>query len=415
MRVGSPSRAVPSGGGEHAVNTRLFMRLLAWGAGTAVALAIAVAAGRTELGAKRAHAALTAMLSGPAPVEPQISERLTAWSNGVEAEMRRQAETIRAFAGERDGLAEKVAAVDRQLGDLGDTLARTSARLEVEAKAAQQAAASAMAAAVARAPQRPDAVEATAPPAPSPPAPAASTRATASREAARPSVPPSPPNPAPAGQIHPTTAVPTSALGFPMMRPDGLPPATAYTGTVPMPAAPESATAMIGPFSVATPLSSPAVAPAAAEPPIGPPVPLPRPFPSKAQPMAAPAAPAAPTPAAPVRGPSPVNAPMTTGIFNAPVEPGAISTEFAIDLGATATIDAARTRWNELRASQSPLFDNLKPAVALKEGGKSGPELHLVAGPLTSSATSARLCAVLAGTGTPCQPTAFDGQRLNAR
>jgi hypothetical protein len=98
-----------------------------------------------------------------------------------------------------------------------------------------------------------------------------------------------------------------------------------------------------------------------------------------------------------------------------PVEPGAISTEFAIDLGATATIDAARTRWNELRASQSPLFDNLKPAIALKEGGKSGPELHLVAGPLTSSATSARLCAVLAGTGTPCQPAAFDGQRLNAR
>jgi hypothetical protein len=240
MRVGSPSWAVPSGGREHTVNTRLFVRLLAWGAGAVLALAVAVAAGRTELGAKRAHAALTAMLSGPAPVEPQISERLKAWSNGVEAEMRRQAETIRAVAGERDGLADKVAAVERQLGDLADTLARTSARLEVEAKAAQQAAASAMAAAVAKAPQRPDAVEATAPPAPAPPALAATTR----REAARPSVPPSPPNPAPAGQIRPTTAVPTSAVGFPMMRPDGPPPAPAYTGTVPMPATPESAMAL---------------------------------------------------------------------------------------------------------------------------------------------------------------------------
>jgi hypothetical protein len=411
MRVGSPSRAVPSGGGEHAVNTRLFLRLLAWGVGAALALVIAVAAGRTELGAKRAHAALTAMLSDPTPAEPQISERLTAWSNGVDAEMRRQAETVRAVAGQRDNLAEKVAAVERQLGDLGDTLARTSARLEVEAKAAQQAAASAMAAAVARAAQRPDA-EATAPAALAPPAPAASPRATTSREAARPSGTSAAPNLAPPGQIRPTTAVPTSALGFPMTPADAPPPAPAYTGTVPMPAAPESATPTIRPFPAATPLSSSAAAPAAAEPPIGPPVPLPRPFPSKAQPVAAPAAAAAPAPA---RGPLPVNPLMTTGIIDAPVEPGAIAPEFAIDLGAAATIDAARARWNEVRASQSPLFDNLKPVIALKDGGRSGQELHLVAAPLTSSATSARLCAVLAGTGTPCQPTAFEGQRLNAR
>jgi hypothetical protein len=64
MWVGSPTRAVPSGAGERAVNARQFLRLLAWGAGAALALVIAVTAGRTELGAKRAHAALMAMLMG---------------------------------------------------------------------------------------------------------------------------------------------------------------------------------------------------------------------------------------------------------------------------------------------------------------------------------------------------------------
>jgi hypothetical protein len=321
--------------------------------------------------------------------------------------MRRQAETMRAITDQRDGLAEKVAAVEHQIGDLGDTLARTTARLEVEAKAAQQAAASAMAASLARVP------EAAAPVAPAPAAPAA--RAQPSREAARPSGPPAASNLPPPGQIRPATAVPTSALGFPTMPPDGPPPGPAYTGTIPMPAAPESAAPTIRPYAAAAPLPLPSIAPAAAEPPIGPSIPLPRPFPSKAQPIASAATAAPPASAIPARAPMPVNPLMTTGILDAPVAPGAVATEFAIDLGATATVDAARTRWNELRASQSPLFDNLKPVIALKDGGRSGQELHLVAGPLTSSATSTRLCAVLAGTGTPCQPTAFEGQRLNAR
>jgi hypothetical protein len=104
------------------------------------------------------------------------------------------------------------------------------------------------------------------------------------------------------------------------------------------------------------------------------------------------------------------------GTLDTPNDPSATAAEFAVDLGATVTVDAARARWNELRASQSPLFDNLKAAIALKDGsGRSGQELHLLAGPLASSATSARLCAVLADTGTPCQPAAFEGQRLNAR
>jgi hypothetical protein len=400
MRVGSPTRAVPSATGERAVNARQFLRLLAWGAGAALALVIAVAAGRTELGAKRAHAALTAMLSEQATAEPPISERLTAWSNVVEAEMRRQAETIRAVTNQRDDLAEKVGGIERQIGDLGDTLARTTARLELETKAAQQAAA--MAASVARAGQRPEAPEAAAPAAPASVPAAATARTLASREAVRPLGGLSLPNLPPPGQIRPAPVAPSSGPGFPTAPAEVAAPGPAYTGTVAMSALPESVTIM-RPFSSA-PLSAPPAAATAAEPS----VPLPRPFPSKAQSLAT-AAPAV------ARAPLPTNPPMTSGALESPADPGATAAEFAVDLGAAATVDAARARWNELRASQSPLFDNLKPVIALKDGGRSGQELHLLAGPLASNATSARLCAVLAGTGTPCQSSAFEGQRLNPR
>jgi hypothetical protein len=120
------------------------------------------------------------------------------------------------------------------------------------------------------------------------------------------------------------------------------------------------------------------------------------------------------SPQAPARAPLfQANPLMATGIFDTP-EPAAVATEFAVDLGAAATVDALRGRWNELRASQSPLFDNMKPLVALKES-KSGQELHLIAGPLTNNAAGARLCAVLSGTGVVCQPTLYEGQRLAAR
>jgi len=103
---------------------------------------------------------------------------------------------------------------------------------------------------------------------------------------------------------------------------------------------------------------------------------------------------------------------MTTGIFATPADPDAIAAEFAIDLGAAPTIEAMRARWNELRVGQSPLLDNLKPLIALKDGAKSGQELHLVAGPLTANSAGMRLCAVLVGSDVVCQPTLYEGQRL---
>jgi hypothetical protein len=106
---------------------------------------------------------------------------------------------------------------------------------------------------------------------------------------------------------------------------------------------------------------------------------------------------------------------MTTGIFDAPAAPSALTVEFAVDLGAGTTVDAMRSRWSEIKKSQSPLFDSLKPLVSLKDDGKAGQELHLIAGPLTNAAASERFCAVLSGSGIPCQATVYEGQHLAAR
>jgi len=411
MLTASPSRAVSLGSDANSSNLRTFWRLYAWGAGAVLALVVAVVAGRTELGAQRAHALLTAMLSPPPSPDQQLSDQMAAWSSGFDKQMRRQAEIIRTLTEQRDGLADKLGALERQVNELGGTMARTSARLEGEARSAQQAAAAASVAAASATrlaqtrpePARPD---------PARPEP---TESTPQAVAANAPLTPSPvrtlpaPQPAPApsgaplnllplGQIHPTTTPPA---GFPAMAGGG-PPAPTYTGTIPMPAAPEGngPPGMMRPFPV-TPLSQSAAAPG--EP--APPLPRPAAKPSR--------------PAAPIRAPLFQSNPlMTTGIFDTPAEPGAIAaptvTEFAIDLGAAATVEALRTRWSDLKVSQSPLFDNLRPLVTLKES-KSGQELHLIAGPLTNGAAGARLCAVLSGGGLSCQPTLYEGQRLTAR
>jgi hypothetical protein len=417
MLTASPSRAVSLGSDANTSNLRTFWRLNAWGAGAALALVVAVMAGRTELGAQRAHAVLTAMLSPPPSPDQQMSDQMAAWSSGFDKQMRRQAEIIRTLTEQRDDLADKVGALERQVNELGGTMARTSARLEGEARSAQQAAAAASVAAASASrlaqmrpdPARPDPARPEParlePPESSPQAVAANVpltpspvrTVTAPQPAPQPAPSGAPLNLLPPGQIHPATI---PAAGFPTVA--GAQPTPTYTGTVPMPAAPEGngPPGMMRPFPVTPP--SPSAAAAAESP-----VPLPRPAVKPSQ------------PGAPIRAPLFQSNPlMTTGIFDTPADTGAIAaptmTEYAIDLGAAATIEALRTRWSDLKVSQSPLLDNLRPLVALKES-RSGQELHLVAGPLTNNAAGARLCAVLSSGGLSCQPTLYEGQRLAAR
>jgi hypothetical protein len=391
MQVASPSRAISLGTGANPIDSRALLRLSAWGAGAALGLIVAVMAGRTELGAVRAHAALTAWLSPPPSPDQQMSEQMMALSSGFDKQMRRQAEIVSALEEQRDSLADKVSALEHQIGDLGGTLARTTARFEGDIRSAQQAAAAASAVAAANrvAPARPEPADSTPPAAVAANAPL--TPSPVRTLPAQPAPQSAPINPAPPGQIHPAAS---SAAGFPTA---GSPQtAPGYTGAIPMPTIPDpnGPPGMMRPFPVQPPPS------AATDPWSG---------------LRSPGGARAPPPASAVPAPLFQSNPlMTTGIFDTPAEPGTVATEFAIDLGAAPTVGALRARWSDLKVSQSPLLDNLKPLIALKDA-KSGQELHLIAGPLTSNSAGARLCAVLAGTGVVCQPSMYEGQRLAAR
>jgi len=337
-------------------------------------LCIAIMVGRTELGSQRAHAAFAAFVSPPASVDRPLSDQMMAWASGFDKQMQRQAEIIRALAQERTALAGRLDTMERAIGDLTGTLARNTDRLDADVKAALVAAAAAVATAKlaqARA-DPPDGVPAAIPA----PAPVA-TRAAPSREAR--DSPPAPAVSAFPGQIHGT--------------------APAFTGALPMPAEPNGPPGMLRPFPVPPP---PVVETAASV--------LPRPKPATATRL--PAERAATALRAPLLQSNPL---LTTGILDGPVEPGALAVEFAVDLGAATTIEAMQTRWSEIKASQSPLFDSLKPLVSLKDGGKAGQELHLIAGPLANAGASARFCAVLSGSGIACRQAVYEGQHLAAR
>ena len=91
-------------------------------------------------------------------------------------------------------------------------------------------------------------------------------------------------------------------------------------------------------------------------------------------------------------------------------------TEFAVDVGGEATIEALRTLWLSLRTRHAALFEGLRPVIGIRDGGKPGAvDLRLIVGPLTDAAAAARLCGTLAMGGLACQPTIFDGQRLALR
>ncbi len=358
----SPPRAASLASNETFFNGRVFFRLCAWASAAMLALVLAVAAGRTELGSQRLRAAVSAIFSAPDERNPDLSRQIAALSAGVEKEMQRQAEMIRVLAMERGAAAERVAGLERQINELGTALTRTTARLEADLKTAQQvAAAAASAASAARVPlPREEAPPAT-----------VLARTSSARE--------------PTGSLVQAAAAahepPPSATAPPANTPAAITAAApAHTGSI-----------------SSTPPGTEATGPSG----------MMRQFPTQ---------PGSGGHVATARSPLfPSNPLMTTGIFENQVEPGAISTEFGVDLGPASTIEALRTRWSEIKASQSPLFDNLRPLVVLKDGGRSGQQLHLVAGPFANTAASTRLCAVLSGSGITCRASVYEGQHLLPR
>ena len=90
--------------------------------------------------------------------------------------------------------------------------------------------------------------------------------------------------------------------------------------------------------------------------------------------------------------------------------------EFAVDLGATANLDAMRGVWSSLKAKHGGIFEGLRPLVAVRESpNRQGVALHLVAGPVGNATAAARLCVALTAMGERCEPAIFEGQRLALR
>jgi hypothetical protein len=386
MAARSPPGAV-FGADENAFDTGTFIRLSAWCGAALGAVVIAITVGRSDLGAQRAHAALVALVSPPVSNDAHLSDQMGALASGLDRQLNRQNEAIRAIGDARNASDGKVDALERAVSDLTGTLTRATERLDMDVKAAQQTAAAAVIAAkVAQArAETPDPVSIGTPAALPPPRiqardaprdnqPLRQTTRDTQRDAQRDID--APPAVGPPAQIHP--AVPP------------------YTGTVSLPNDTNGPPGMMRPFPVQPPSAEPPVA-------------LPRPKPAAAKG-------ATDHTGAPLHAPLLRSNPlMTTGIFDAPAAPSALTVEFAVDLGAGTTVDAMRSRWSEIKKSQSPLFDSLKPLVSLKDDGKAGQELHLIAGPLTNAAASERFCAVLSGSGIPCQATVYEGQHLAAR
>ncbi|MFD2180798.1 hypothetical protein [Rhodoplanes azumiensis] len=192
---------------------------------------------------------------------------------------------------------------------------------------------------------------------------------------------------------HPTPTAATDPRTLPPIEPSE--PATTATATTSVPPAVASASeepaAPAGGTSVAGTVAG--MAPSE--------IPLPRPNPN-AQTLA--------TQAVAAQTGAPRNEP-TSAPVPAAAEAGK---RFAIEIGGPNSIDSLRGLWAKVRDSQAGEFlTEVKPAIALRDGGKPGlVEMRLVAGPVASQLAAARLCASVAIAGVACRATSYDGQML---
>jgi hypothetical protein len=391
------------------------IRVGAWGLGAFVSLGLMVYAAQTELGTKRAAAAVAAIMSPPRDAGMTVAQVMARTAES-EREARRMSEIVRSLSSERDRLTLRVDSVEREMDGLtGSIKAQQAKPAQSDGKAPAP-----VAPPVISAPSvTPIIKHAVVPPPPMAPqhAEVASvSSATAATSAMLPGVPP------------PVIDPHTSQAIWP--RPGSLftPPATLAAATpAPAPAQPVA--------------SSPAASPSTPEevlatmvtPPDMPPeIPLPRPSPlallqatamqtyapsATPEPSAAPAsavlpsaeisksdkiAPAASTPATP----------DTTGSVPENNEPQP-KVEIGVDLGPALTMSRLRSRWEAFKKFQGAVAETVRPVVSIREISPGKPvELRLVVGPLADVAVAAKLCVALSGSQFPCQPAVFDGQRL---
>lgn len=121
---------------------------------------------------------------------------------------------------------------------------------------------------------------------------------------------------------------------------------------------------------------------------------------------------------APLAAPPPVvAAPATTPADVETTQSIATTSEFGVDIGGGATMDALRDLWGAARNNHGAALQGLRPVIAVRDSEKpgGGVGLRLVAGPLANAGAAAKICASLAAGGWACKAAVFDGQKLTVR
>ena len=98
-----------------------------------------------------------------------------------------------------------------------------------------------------------------------------------------------------------------------------------------------------------------------------------------------------------------------------PPEPVATAAAIGVDIGGAASMQALRSQWTTAKANYGPLFEGLRPVVAVREIRPGVPELRLIVGPLANPVAAAKLCAALTDARVSCRKAVFEGQRLTLK
>lgn len=86
--------------------------------------------------------------------------------------------------------------------------------------------------------------------------------------------------------------------------------------------------------------------------------------------------------------------------------------QFGLDLGGSASEEAARAIWSAAVRRHGTLLQGLRPIVVPREHPRGGMEYRLIAGPINDASKAARFCAAITSMGGICQPAMYDGQRI---
>jgi len=106
------------------IDMRPLLRIGGWGLCAVLALGVAVFAGRSETGERRAAAALAALTSPADPASRAPAQ--PAKPIQPDPETRKLTDAVRTLTEDRDRLAERVAALERNINDLTSSVSRTS-------------------------------------------------------------------------------------------------------------------------------------------------------------------------------------------------------------------------------------------------------------------------------------------------